>query len=884
MKFFSPQFLWFLPAVALLGLALWWHCGRAYRRALELFVATRLRPARLADGTLTRRRRRLVLVVGALLALACALARPLAGLSNPGAQRQGVNVILAVDGSKSMLVEDVPPAHNRFDLAQAGINSLLQNFDGDQAGLIMFGGQATLISPITFDTVSLQVMARGLTPELVGRGGTSLETVIRRAAAAFHGKNYQSKVLVVFSDGEETEGDAVIAAQQAFQKEGIKIFTIGTGSRAGDVIPLFERNDEREWVRLGNVQDPSGQEIKSRMNPRLLARVAQMAGGTFVDLAAVKGDLREFYTRNLRPLAGPLEEADLSDLRDWFQVPLALALFLLVLEMLVPVGKVGPADPATPAAGRPGAAGISRVAPAVVALLLLGLFLAPVVSAQASVMEAQRLLGERKFAAAFEMLQQDLLAAPEDALAKYNYAVGAYASGNFTVAIPTFEKLLSSYEPGVANQSAFQLGNSYYRMGQVMRLADPEGTIAHWEKALTAYAKTPLPAAKENLSKARTDLRAHVRTVADARAAQGDEAARVTPDQGIPKWREALGYLDKALHLEPPADEGQAINTQKSTLGGKIYQAYYDTAEDQRRLANQQHDSALDQAIGLIKKAVGNYDSALELRPEDPTAKNGRTKSEAVLEPWLVELADREHAEGEKSKAISLEDAFSHWQKAAAGYTEVLQKSPANPAALAGQQANNHSMHGGYVEMGDRKQTEAEDPSLRPQDQDRLLQEAMNAYESALGLEPDNATTKGKFMAVGKKLTRVFLARGHEELNEAKRLEADEKAELAKRIAAAIPLAEHSVQSFTKALRFDPANADGTTGKKEAEEVLQRLRKLDDREQRKVLVKNKEMKNPEELKNQGKLALKLLEYDQNKLASKKQQNLSVPENKPLKDW
>jgi Ca-activated chloride channel family protein len=340
MRFLHPHWLWALVVLLAVGVLLWWRYGRVFRRTLAQFAAQKLHAPFWAEGSLSRRRLRLVLVVSALAGLAIALARPLAGLTNPAALRQGVNVIIAVDGSKSMLAEDVPlPAHNRYELAQAGIQSLLRSFNGDQAGLIMFGGQATLISPITYDTVSLQVIARGLSPELVGRGGTAIETVIRRAVAAFHNKPYKSKVLILFTDGEETDGDAVIAAQQAFLKDGLRIFTIGTGSRAGSAIPLFERNDEREWVRLGNVQDPSGQEVKSRMDSRLMARIAQVAGGSFVDLSTTRGDLAEFYTKNLQPLAGPLEETELSDLRDWFQVPLALSFLLIVAEMFVPVAS-----------------------------------------------------------------------------------------------------------------------------------------------------------------------------------------------------------------------------------------------------------------------------------------------------------------------------------------------------------------------------------------------------------------------------------------------------------------------------------------------------------------------------------------------------------------
>ena len=142
--------------------------------------------------------------------------------------------------------------------------------------------------------------------------------------------------------------------------------------------------------------------------------------------------------------------------------------------------------------------------------------------------QTQQLIAQGQYDQAFKRLQGVLLVSPEDPLARYNYAVGAYATKKYSVAIESFQKLLTSPEPEVASRSQLQLGNNHYRLGEALQKSDPQATFTQWEKALAAYAQVSgLPAADHNQAKVQRDLISALRKWAARREAAGDEAARV---------------------------------------------------------------------------------------------------------------------------------------------------------------------------------------------------------------------------------------------------------------------------------------------------------------------------------------------------------------------
>ncbi len=170
---------------------------------------------------------------------------------------------------------------------------------------------------------------------------------------------------------------------------------------------------------------------------------------------------------------------------------------------------------------------------------------------------------------------------PDDPRARYNYAVAAYASGQYATAIASFEKLARAGDFTVEPRARAQLGNSLFRSGEEMQPTNPDGAVAQWEKALAAYRSAPeMPAAVHNAAKVQTDLLALLRGLAAAKIAEGDEIARLNPEKGVPAWREAMGRLDQALKLSDSEAEQTAIVADRTSVTGRIYGAYLTLGSD----------------------------------------------------------------------------------------------------------------------------------------------------------------------------------------------------------------------------------------------------------------------------------------------------------------
>lgn len=846
MSFGAPLWLGLMLPLLALGAWLGWHLRREFRRRLRAFSA-----AALPLSALRRRQLRLAVLVVALLALACALARPLGDVVPLAAQREGVNLVIALDASRSMLAEDVAP--NRFTRAQSAIDRLLGELQGDRAGLMIFGGAPTLVSPLTYDTVSLQLVNRGVSVELAGKGGSSPAEAIKRAAKLLGQKNYRTKIVLLVTDGEETDGDAVVAAQKVFREDGVRVFTFGVGRETGAAIPVLQRDARRELVRDGTLRDAQGAEVRTRLDAQLLQAVAAAAGGEYVDVSAGDDGVAGFYRRALRPLATPMDDVPLRDRVEWFQLPLVLALALLVWEWRA-----------------------RALAPTVLAAFGALLMFAP--SPARAAEGAQALLAAGRGTEAFGLLQKEFLAHPDDPFARYNYAVGAYAAGRFQVAAEAFAQVAAlAPDPALAARCAAQLGNSQYRQGEAMRATNAEGAIVWWERALASYAQAPDESqARTNHAKTRADLLALRLALAAQREREGDVAARLTPDKGVPAWRAASEQLAAALKLASDSESAE-VAAARATVDGKIFRAFFASAEEKRRRAERQKANALERAIESLNEAVSDYGDALSTKPGDAAAVAAKAKAEATLAPWLVELAEQQRAQGERARSVALEEALGWWQKAAANYAKALAKDPSNAAARAGEARNRELLYAGWLALGEEKESRAGAPGLSPAESDELRFAALGHYQSALALAPGDAAATEKIARLGARLVDVFFARGHHELEEGRGLATKHPPE-------AIAWLERAAQSLGQALRFEPAHAEAQRDRVAVEELLKRLRDADAESQRKVLAHNKDLTDPKPIEDPGRLALKLLEYDTDKLAAKKPQDFTSPENKPTKDW
>lgn len=316
----------FSATIALI-LFYFWAYGRR-KRLVARFAEKSLLGSIAPSISASRRIVKMVMVTAAVFLACFALARPQWGFEWTETKRSGLDMLIAIDVSKSMLATDVKP--NRLERSKFAVKDLMKKLNGDRIGLIAFAGTAFLQCPLTIDyngfLLSLDDVGVGTIP----RGGTSLTSAIREAMNAFQGQDKKYKVLVIITDGEDFEGDALKAAQEA-ASSGVKIYCVGVGTTEGDLIPATGEHGERAYMA-----DKSGQVVKTRLNEDLLKRLAISTGGSYVHATQSEFGLTLLYDKSISKLEKRDIEAKMHKrYQERFQYFLGLAVLLLLIEPLI---------------------------------------------------------------------------------------------------------------------------------------------------------------------------------------------------------------------------------------------------------------------------------------------------------------------------------------------------------------------------------------------------------------------------------------------------------------------------------------------------------------------------------------------------------------------
>lgn len=328
MKFALPWVLTAAALVPLLAVLLHrWSENRALRK-LAAVIAPRLREQLLRSVDFVKRWRKLALIAAGLASLLIAIARPQFGFQQMEVERGSVDFLIALDLSRSMLAEDVD-GKPRLDAAKTGIAKLLDRLGSDRAGLIAFAGDAFLAAPVTQDHEAVKRNLAALDSRAIARQGSDIAKAIALAQKTFESGKYETKALVIVTDGEELQGDAVVAARNATLK-GMTVFTVGVGSSTGGRIPEGKTGGVAKFAK-----NEFGRDVLTRLNERMLQQIAASGRGFYEALGKDGTGLIATWQRGLEPLARGTRTKQSKDLQEYFQWPLALALALLLAEMLV---------------------------------------------------------------------------------------------------------------------------------------------------------------------------------------------------------------------------------------------------------------------------------------------------------------------------------------------------------------------------------------------------------------------------------------------------------------------------------------------------------------------------------------------------------------------
>lgn len=441
MHFSDPSWLWLLWLLPLLGL-LSGIAGARRRVAMNAFAEERFVKWLLPSRSTSRQVVRGLLLVGALGCLVAALAGPRWGFEWEEVERRGVDIVVALDLSRSMLAEDIAP--NRLTAAKRELTDLVELLEGDRLGLVVFAGTAFTQVPLTLDYGTFGAFLDQLDPNWVPVGGTDLGAAVDQAVDTFVARDRSSRAVILITDGEDHGGQLRAAAERA-KSEGVHVFVVGIGKPEGVPVP----------DGVGGFIKDKGKVVLSKLDEPALKELALTTGGSYARSVQGMADLESIYRDDIK---ASLEARALSSSRQkrWeerFQWMLLPSLFLLLLEPLLGPRRRGPGLAPAALAG-----GLLLLAPPANA----GLFGPdPVRDGYASFEEAE-------YAAALDHWTSAQTADPNDRTLDYNIGHAHYRLGDFAAAEASFRAASTSPDRDLAADAWFNVGNSLVQTGKYL--------------------------------------------------------------------------------------------------------------------------------------------------------------------------------------------------------------------------------------------------------------------------------------------------------------------------------------------------------------------------------------------------------------------------------
>lgn len=459
MKFADAYSLYFLWTLIPLAWLLVWGIQRR-KQILSRFADPQVFPFILPGFSLKPRWIKAGLVIAGLGLAILSLAGPQAGFRWEKTTQKGVDIMIALDCSRSMLAQDIKPS--RLERAKREIIDLTRLMQSDRAGLVAFAGQAVLQCPLTLDYEAFYIFLNVLNPDYLPVGGTDLTAAIETCYKGFDPEADTDKAILIITDGEDTMGagqDRLTQLAQKMADQGIKIFTIGVGDRSGAPIPDFGG---------GFKKDDKGNIILSRVNETVLEKISAMTSGRYVRSVAGDMDLEQIYSEDI---LNTMERKTMNQGKKkvWehrFQWVLLPCVLLLLLELFLPAkGKPGNSGNG---AGN-GLLGLAFLIAVIFGGLNLGLFPTP---ARAGVLTSPVKEGITAYdTGAFEKAKKHFIDAqlenPDELRLYYNIGAAAYGAGDYALAEQNFSQAALSKDPELKHNALYNLANTRYRQGNM---------------------------------------------------------------------------------------------------------------------------------------------------------------------------------------------------------------------------------------------------------------------------------------------------------------------------------------------------------------------------------------------------------------------------------
>ncbi len=320
--------IWFwvlgiIPVIALFFLVLQFWKYKAQSKFADKHLLNRLSPNRSLFKSILK----IIILSLAFACLAIALVNPKIGTKLETVKREGVDIVFAVDVSKSMLAEDIAP--NRLEKSKQLVTQIINNLASDRIGIIAYAGKAFPQLPITTDYASAKMFLNNMNTDMLSSQGTAINEAIKLSKTYIDNEEQTNRVLIIISDGEDHSEEAVTLAKEA-NEEGIRIFTIGVGDIKGGPIP-----EKRNGVILNYKKDNQGETVITRLNEEVLQNIANEANGAYINgknTSDVVENIREILNRMDKT---EFEAKQFAEYKDQFQWFLGFGIFFLLLDIFL---------------------------------------------------------------------------------------------------------------------------------------------------------------------------------------------------------------------------------------------------------------------------------------------------------------------------------------------------------------------------------------------------------------------------------------------------------------------------------------------------------------------------------------------------------------------
>jgi len=470
-----PEFLWILLLALPLAAGGFYWSWRVKQKLIRQFVQARLISTLTVGLSPARQKLRLALLLAALAGVLAALAGPRWGYAWEEARQRGLDIVVAVDTSRSMLARDVPP--NRLEKAKLAVIDLMRQCKDDRLGLVAFAGDAFLQCPLTLDDEVFRQNLHALKVGIIAQGGTALSKAIRAALGAFAKGNNNYKALVLITDGEDHDADTeTMGAAQEAADAGMRIFTVGVGTAEGELLQVTDDHGNTSFIK-----DEEGNVVKSHLNEELLRKIATATEGFYLPLRGAN-PMEILYREGLAPLPKTEGKVKLTRVHlehyHWF---LGFAVLCLAAEMLLPEG---PRQRRAEAAAVPVTAGLPKAAVILCALMIP-------VAAPASGTGAYDKYQSGDYKAAFEEFNRLAAEKTNDYRLHYDAGTSAYRAKDLAAAEQQLGAALNSPEIvsdlPAQEHAYYNLGNTLFRLGEPD--TDPKKKQERWEQSIANYSR-----------------------------------------------------------------------------------------------------------------------------------------------------------------------------------------------------------------------------------------------------------------------------------------------------------------------------------------------------------------------------------------------------------